>query len=191
MSEFPSPRPALDVAASKAPSSSHGVTVKGFYLSALVRELASQGHHLTTPGNYRDFADYPLSQAKELVDETGQRLYPHERKGEAQRRVGWIIYPTLLSTMVGRVIFGSLGDDLPAVLRIAGRGFEVSLSRGRYEPVHIAANAAYVRVRDFPLYPDTFLRGVFEGVLAHYNAGEGKVDVRKLSPTDVDFNLSW
>lgn len=190
-SEFPPARGAVDVRTSKTPSSPSDVTVKGFYLSALVRELASHGHHLTTRASFRDFGDYPLAQAKEMLDETAQRLYPHERKGEAVRRVGWIIYPTLLNTMVGRVIFGSLGDDLPAVLRIAGRGFEVSLSRGRYEPARIGARDAHVRVRDFPLYPDTFLLGVFEGVLARYGLDDGKVFARKLSPTDVDFHLEW
>jgi uncharacterized protein (TIGR02265 family) len=191
MSSIPPSRAATDVRTSKAPSSPTDVTVKGFYFSALVRELASNGQHLTPRASFRDFADYPLSQAKELLDETAQRLYPHERKNEGLRRVGWIIYPTLLNTMVGRVIFGSLGDDLPAVLRIAGRGFEVSLSRGSYEPVKINARDAHVRVRDFPLYPDTFLLGVFEGVLARYGFDEHKVDVRKLSPTDVDFHLEW
>ncbi|HEX5661322.1 MAG TPA: DUF2378 family protein [Polyangiales bacterium] len=188
MSESP---PAPDARTSKVPSSPTDVTVKGFYLSALIRELASHGHHLTSRTSYRDFANYPLAQAKELVDDAAQRLYPHERKNEGVRRVGWIIYPTLLNTMVGRVIFGSLGDDLPAVLRIAGRGFEVSLTRGSYEPVKIGARDACVRVRDFPLYPDTFLLGVFEGVLARYGFDEHKVVARKLSATDVDFYLEW
>ena len=53
--------------------------------------------------------------------------------------------------MVGRVIFGSLGDDVPAVLRAGERGFQVSISRGRYEPVYIRDREANVRVRDFPM----------------------------------------
>ncbi len=167
------------------------MTVKGFYLSALIRELASHGHHLTTRTSFRDFGDYPLELARELLDECAQRLYPHERKGEGLRRIGWIIYPTLLNTMVGRVIFGSLGDDLHAVLRAAGRGFEVSISRGRYELVSAGPNHAHVRMRDFPLYPETFLLGIFEGALASYGYGEAKVSARKLSLNDVDLHLEW
>jgi uncharacterized protein (TIGR02265 family) len=187
MSEFPTPQKALR----KAPSVPQEVTVKGFYLSALLRELASHGHHLTARSTFRDFADYPLTTARELLDETAQRLYPHERKQEALRRIGWIIYPTLLSTMVGRVVFGSLGNDLPAVFRIAARGFEISLTRGSYEPVTITARSAHVRVRDFPLYPDSFLVGVFEGMLAHYGFAEGRVDLRVLSAVNVDLYCRW
>lgn len=165
--------------------------MKGFYLSALVKELASHGQHLTNRASFRDFGDYPLALAKEMLDETAQRLYPQERKSEALRRVGWIIYPTLLSTMVGRVIFGSLGDDFPAVLRIASRGFEVSISRGSYEPIRIGERDAHVRVRDFPLYPESFLLGVVEGALARYNFEDGRVIVRKLSASDCDFFLEW
>ncbi|MET0285612.1 MAG: DUF2378 family protein [Polyangiales bacterium] len=188
MSEIP---PARESASRPSKAPAPNVTVKGFYLSALVRELASHGHHLTSRSSFRDFADYPLAQAKEMLDETAQRLYPHERKGEAMRRVGWIIYPTLLGTMVGRVIFGSLGDDLQAVLRVAGRGFEVSISRGRYELVAVGKNHAHVRVREFPLYPETFLLGVFEGALARYGYADAKVFARKLSLTDVDLHLEW
>jgi len=160
-------------------------------MRALVKELASQGHHITPAASYRDFGDYPVSAAYDLLLECKQRMYPQERRSEALRRLGWIIYPTLLSTMVGRVIFGSLGDDVPAVLRAAGRGFEVSISQVRYEPVEFGQRCATVRVYGFPLFPDCFLTGVFEGGLAHYGYDEGKVVARMLSPTDVELQLSW
>ncbi|MDB4986648.1 MAG: hypothetical protein JWN04_1826 [Myxococcaceae bacterium] len=175
----------------KRGSTTAGITVKGFYLRAVIKELANNGQHLTIATNYRDFGDYPLEVAHELLLESAQRLYPTQRRPEALRRIGWIMYPTLLSTMVGKVIFASLGNDLPTVLRIAGRGFEVSLTAGRYEAVRIGARDADVSVRDFPLYPESFLLGVFEGVLAHYGYGEGTVTAHVLSATDVDFHLAW
>jgi uncharacterized protein (TIGR02265 family) len=188
---MPSSPPTFSAARRLSRAPAAGATVKGFYLRALVRELASNGHHLTTHQSYREFSDYPVAAAHELLNECAERLYPQERKHEALRRVGWIIYPTLLSTMVGRVIFGSLGNDFPAVLRVASRGFEVSLSQGRYEAVHVGSNEARVQVRDFPLFPESFLVGVFEGALAHYGFVEGKVEVRVLSSMDVDLQLSW
>ena len=175
---------------SRPPPSASSVTVKGFYLTALTRELASQGHYLDGP-RFREFSDYPLEVAHQLVLECAQRLYPDERRSSALRRVGWIIYPTLLSTMIGRVIFGSLGDDVPAVLRAAGRGFEVSISEGRYEAVRITSQAAEVRVRNFHLFPDTFLVGIFEGLLARYGHAGAKVTPTLLSHCDVDLTMSW
>jgi len=175
---------------SKAPSTPHG-TAKGFYFRALLRELESQGQHLPDRPQYREFHDYPLADAHALLVECAQRLYPSLRRHEAMRRLGWIMFPTFLSTMVGRVIFGALGNDLVAVLRAGARGFEVSTSEGRYEVIELGEHAAHVRVRDFPIHPESFLVGVFEGLLAHYGFDEGKVQAIGITPTDYDYYLSW
>jgi uncharacterized protein (TIGR02265 family) len=166
-------------------------TVKGFYLRALLKELANHGHHIGSAGSYREFGDYPLTAAYELLLDCQQRMYPHERRSEGLRRLGWIIYPALLSTMVGRVIFGSLGNDLFALLRVAGRGFEVSISQVRYEPIELGERCAKVHVYDFPLFADCFLVGVFEGAFAHYGYDDAKVSARMLSSQDVELSLSW
>lgn len=167
------------------------ITCKGFYFRALHKELADNGHHLTQPNTYRDFGDYSLNEARELLLACAERMYPNERQEEALRRIGWIIYPTLLSTIVGKVIFGSLGGDVCAALRFAGRGFEVSISEGRYEAVRIGERDADVSIRDFPLFPSSFLVGVFEGALAHYGFADSRVRARVLSSRDVDLHLEW
>ncbi|MEY4513235.1 MAG: hypothetical protein RLZZ450_5357 [Pseudomonadota bacterium] len=173
------------------PRAASGVTVKGFYMRALIKELASQGHHANPAVSYRDFGDYPVAAAHDLLLDCKQRMYPNERPSEGMRRLGWIIYPTLLSTMLGRVIFGSFGNDLLAVLRAAGRGFEVSISQVRYEPMELNERSAKVHVYDFPLFPDSFLVGVFEGAFAHYGYDEAVVSARMLSTQDVELSLSW
>lgn len=175
----------------KPSSAALGGTAKGFYFRALLRELASQGHHLSPASNYRDFTDYPMDEARALLLECAQRMYPHEPRNEGLRRLGWIIFPTFLSTMVGRVIFGALGNDVHAVLRSASRGFEVSISEGRYEVIELADRGAHVRVRDFRLFPDSFLVGVFEGALAHYGYADAKVTPKPLNPGDFDYHLAW
>ena len=167
------------------------VTCKGFYFRALHKELSDNGHHLTHASHYRDFGDYSLAEANDLLLACAERLYPTERQDEALRRIGWIIFPTLLSTIVGKVIFGSLGNDVRAALRYAGRGFEVSISQGRYDAVRIGERDADVSIRDFPLYPATFLVGAFEGALAHYGFADARISVRVLSSRDVDMHLTW
>jgi uncharacterized protein (TIGR02265 family) len=180
-------RPSRAPSATTAPS----ITVKGFYLRALRKELSDNGHHLTTEASYREFGDYPISAAQELLRECTRRLYPSETRVEGLRRIGWIIYPTFLATMVGKVVFASVGNDIREVLRVAGRGFEISLSAGRYQAVRIGERDAYIAVRDFPLYPDSLLVGVIEGAFAHYGYAEAKVEPKVLSMTDVDYQLSW
>jgi uncharacterized protein (TIGR02265 family) len=174
-----------------AATTASAITVKGFYLRALLKELADNGHHLTTETSYREFGDYSINVAQELLRECTRRLYPSETRAEALRRIGWIIYPTFLQTMVGKVVFASVGNDVREVLRVAGRGFEISISAGRYQAVRIGERDAYITVRDFPLYPDSLLVGVIEGALAHYGHDDARVEPRVLSLTDVDYELSW
>jgi uncharacterized protein (TIGR02265 family) len=165
--------------------------VKGFYLRAFEIELASQGHPVATPGSYRDFGDYPLSLAAEILLDGASRLYPDEPRQVGLRRMGWIVYPTLLSTMVGRVVFGSLGSDLQAALSRASRGFEISISQGSCTVLQLAERKARLAVRSFPLHADSFVPGIFEGALAHYGHAEGRVESTLLSPMDVDLQLTW
>jgi len=168
-----------------------GATAKGFYFNALLRELSEQGHHLEEFGPYRDFSDYPITAALDLSLATVQRLYPTEHVREGIRRVAWSMFPTLLGTMVGRVVFGALGNDIMAVMRHANRGFEISLNMGRLEPKLIEPGLFELSVTNFQLLPDCFLVGVFEGSFAHYGH-ESEVLIRPgANPKDMDYLVRW
>lgn len=165
-------------------------TAKGFYFRALLREAEQAGQYLKGFGPYREFNDYPVAEAAALLLQCAERMYPLEPKGEGLRRLGWIIFPTLLQTMVGRVVFGALGNDILSVLRHAHRGFEVSLASGRCRATGLFEREGVLEVREFHLFPEHFLVGVFEGVLAHYGF-DGGVTWRPLSPVDADYRLTW
>lgn len=165
-------------------------TAKGFYLQALVDEAASQGHYLTEYGPYRDFNDYPQREAARLLHECATRLYPDEPVGEGLRRLGWAMFPTLLRTMVGRVVYGALGTDYVTVLPHTSRGFEISLGLGSCDTEVVNTRDAVLNVRDYYLFPEHFLVGVFEGVMTHYEL-EGSVRLRRLSSTDADYLQTW
>ncbi len=165
-------------------------TVKGFYPSAFLREARSNGHHFEGYGPYRDFKDYPQQEAISLIAECARRLYPDEPLREGIRRIGWSVFSILLSTMIGKVVFGALGDNIQAVVRMAPRGFEVSLTQGRCEVLRLAENEAELRVSDCHLFPDCFLVGVFEGTLAHYGK-DAQVTVRDATQSHCDYLVRW
>lgn len=165
-------------------------TVKGFYFSAFLREAASNGQHLEGYGPYRDFKDYPQTEGLRLVAECGRRLYPDEPLREAIRRLGWSVFPTLLSTVVGKVVFGSLGDNVPAVMRMVPRGFEVSLQGGRCEVVRVTEHEAELSVEECHLFPDCFVVGMFEGTLAHYGK-DSQVEVRNVRRGHCEYFVRW
>lgn len=165
-------------------------TGKGFYFSAFLREAVGSGQHLDGYGPYREFKDYPLREGIRLIAECARRLYPDEPIREAIRRIGWTVFPTLLSTMIGKVVFGALGDNIPAVVRMSPRGYEVSMNRGRCEVVRVTEREAEIRITDLYLFPDCFLVGVFEGTLAHYGK-EATVEIRNVSKGSCEYLVRW
>jgi uncharacterized protein (TIGR02265 family) len=165
-------------------------TSKGFYASAFLREATSNGQHLEGYGPYRDFKDYPQQENIRLIAECARRLYPDEPLREGIRRIGWSVFPILLSTMIGKVVFGALGDNIPAVVRMTPRGFEVSLNQGRCEVLHVAENEAELCVSDCYLFPDCFFVGVFEGALAHYGR-DAQILVRNAKAGSCEYLARW
>lgn len=165
-------------------------TVKGFYCTALLKEAASFGQHLNGYGPYREFKDYPQSEAIRLIAEVARRIYPDEPVREAIRRLGWIVFPTLLSTMVGKVVFGALGDNIQAVIRMAPRGFEVSMHDGEVELINVSEHESEVRIKNCFLFPDCFLVGVIEGTFAHYGK-DAQVTIRNPTPSSCEFLSRW
>jgi len=165
-------------------------TAKGLYFRALLQEAQSFGHFLEGYGPYRDFKDYPVAEACRLLEEVGQRLYPDETLRQALRRLGWVIFPTLLSTMAGRVVFGALGNDMTAVVANAYRGFEVSIADGQCEVLRAEQGQGHLRVSGFHLFPDCFLVGVFEGAFAYYDI-EVEIYLRSAGPFDCEYITFW
>ena len=167
-----------------------GATAKGIFYRALVREGQSVGQHFDGFGPYRDFKDYPLTEACRLLEEVGRRLYPDETLRSAIRRLGWVIFPTLLGTMPGRVVFGALGNDMAAVVANAHKGFEISVNDGRCEVLRVAPGLGHLRLTGFHLFPDCFLVGVFEGAFAHYGI-EPEIHVRSTGRYDCEYLFFW
>jgi uncharacterized protein (TIGR02265 family) len=177
----------FDAVAARTPARA---TAKGFYFRAFLRELAHFGHHLEGFGRYRDFSDYPLRDGVAVLRECATRMYGGEPPREGLRRLGWVVFPTLLSTMVGRVVFGALGNDMQAVARNAPSGFEVSLSHGRCQTLRVSERESELRVTNFHLFPESFLVGVLEGSGAHYGH-EVVVKLRQMGEHDYDFLCTW
>jgi len=93
--------------------------------------------------------------------------------------------------MVGRVVFGALGDNVLLVLANVSRGFEISMAGDTacecllLQPGHVE-----LRVSRCYLFPDCFMLGVFEGGMAHYGA-DARVSIRMEGPFDCEYLIEW
>ncbi len=97
-----------------------GAMVKGMQLQALLDECKRKGRPLERR-KYQSFLDYPgeelvLAQAAALV-------WPDEPAREGLRRLGRVVYPTLKSSLIGRVVFGAVGADVRLLWPLVSKGY--------------------------------------------------------------------
>ena len=166
------------------------VTVKGMFIKSLVDDVARAGVELDRP-RYRAFKDYPLTELMEVELQAARLLYPNATTRSALRRFGWDAFPTLMSTMIGRVIFAPVGRDMAAVIRLATRGYRVSLSDCEVRVVDTGEDRCVeVHLGRIYNFADSYQVGVFEGAIRHYGY-EPNVTVRRRSSSDIDLLVRW
>lgn len=167
------------------------ITVKGMFIQSLVDAVTSAGMSLEGRSRYSAFKDYPLTELMEVEVAAAGRLFPEVPLRRALRRFGWSAFPTLMSSMIGRVIFAPVGNNLRAAIKLAARGYRVSISHAKVSVEdHDDAQSVYVRLGDVFNFADSYQVGVFEGAVRHYGR-EPSVTIRRRSRADVDLLVRW
>lgn len=161
-------------------------TIKGMFLNDLLAHVAQAGGGALTDKRYVAFKDYPMREYVELAPRAAARAYPDAPVREGLRRIGRSAYPTLAETMIGRVIFGVLGKDLEAIMKVAARGYAVSQSPGTAEVLDVGPGRARVRLTNLYTFVDSFQLGVFEGaILACGRTGEVRAKVESIATAEI------
>ena len=166
--------------------------VKGMFINSVLEHAREHGVSVPGRGPYRSFKDYPLREALEIQLEVVERLYADRPVREGLRDLGRLAYPTLAHSMIGRVVFGPLGDNLPALFKIAAKGYALSQTVGRAEVLEVHHDSAVVRLTEMYDFPDCYQVGVFEGVLRHHkHRGDVKIRVVPDDPFTLDMWIRW
>jgi len=180
----------IDVAAQIAGTPENS-TVKGLFFQDVRDACATMGS-LPPEGRarYVPFIDYPMREYMDLVVAAAALVHPREPLRNGLRRLGRLAYPALARTLVGRTLFGVAGRDFGVVLSLASRAYAFCQKPGDVTLVERAEGRAKLRLRQIWNFPDTYQVGVFEGGLITLGL-RGVVQVRVLSPCDVDFEVTW
>lgn len=167
------------------------ITVKGMFIQSLLDAVTAAGMSLEGRSRYSAFKDYPLTELMEVEVAAAGRLFPELPLRRALRRFGWSAFPTLMSSMIGRVIFAPVGNNLRAAIKLAARGYRVSISHAKVSVEdRDDPQSVYVQLGDMYNFADSYQVGVFEGAAHHYER-EPTVTVHRRSRVDVDLLVRW
>lgn len=165
--------------------------VKGMYINTFLRCLDQHGIPHPEARRYLTFKDYPLREYMRMLLEACPKLYPECSVREALTRQGRLLYPTLIGSTVGKVIFAIAGRSWDAALPLASRGYEVSLTPGSATLIEQTPTSAVLALRDVYNFADSLQVGVMEGAMETFRI-EGTVTPRpKARACDVDLVMEW
>ncbi len=165
--------------------------IKGMYVRTFLTMLEQRRLPAPTTERYMVFKDYPLRDYMRMLLDACPAVYPDCSLREALKRQGRLVYPTLASSTVGKVIFAMAGSDWNAALPLASRGWEISLTPGSATLVDRTKTSAVLALRDIYNFPDTLQVGIIEGAMELFHVEGTVVAEPKGRICDVDLRINW
>jgi uncharacterized protein (TIGR02265 family) len=182
------PHAELDLEAVLARIPDHA-TVKGMYLNGVVKDARAQGVELEA-SRYVSLDDYPARDYHALVAQAAAKLHPDVPLREGLRRLGRSAFPTLRESMVGRMVFGVVGDDPAALFKLVSKAWSLSQNTVRAELISAEPGRVVVNMTGFDWFVDDFTLGIFEGVILS-TGHTPTVGVRHPRKLETDFECLW
>lgn len=171
-------------------------TVKGVLLRAIVERAARAGVQLeNVDSRYVAFKNYPLHEYIQLLATTAESWRPARPPRETLKELGSLVFPTVKSSLVGKVffsMFGNSAEEGTGALRVIAQAYKLVTNHARAELLTIddQAGHAVVRLEDVWSFPDCYHLGILEGAGRAYNPSVTCL-VRERSMSAVDIRLEW
>ncbi|MEO7327240.1 MAG: DUF2378 family protein, partial [Minicystis sp.] len=151
-----------------------GATCKGMFFidlfkhASAMRSPAEIAHAAGVPDRrYVAFRDYPMADNMRISVAVAAAGYPRLPTGEGLRRIGWTAFDTVLSTQIGRTLFGIFGTDAEALFVNWPKALKILLNFGDIRSHKVGPRAFVFEARAFPAFLETYQVGVLQGVLRH------------------------
>lgn len=179
----------FDLGAALARMPAHA-TGKGMFVKRLLRELACRELAHPFDNSFLPFQDVPLRTCAEVNVYAARVLHPGLPLPEALRRVARMSFETFQESLAAQLILTGTHHNPHPILALASRLVSYTTNVGTLQSLHVDATTRLIRARDSYLFSEYFGVGMAEGVL-HACKKRGQVQVKVLTPTDVDFLIRW
>ena len=126
----------------------------------------------------------------EVMLQAARTWWPGEPAREQIRRIGQIAFPTIERSLVGKVMFGALSGDVGQMLRLAPKGWSLSLSEAQVECIELRESHGVLRFAGIYSWLDCYEPGVLEGGLMAVGRS-GVVAMKTRSLSEADLYIAW
>jgi uncharacterized protein (TIGR02265 family) len=165
------------------------VAIKGMFFHSLLKEAARHQKHIEGD-SYIAFKSYPGHDYVRLSVKVAAAIYPELSLREGLRRMGQTVYPTLLQSMIGRVVFGALGGDVRAIMRLVPKGYSISSKVGEVVVKEVSDTHALLSFKEFYGFYDCYQVGVIEGAIL-FCKKKPDIKIRVLAPGQFEMLCHW
>ena len=163
--------------------------VKGMFFDDLKAILQEAG--TPWPRRYVGFKDYTEAEFNAVATAAARAAFPHLPPRQALHRLGLLAFPTLKTSLIGKVVFGVLGNDVAATFRAAGKGFEISTSACKVELLELLSNRCVLDIRGVSLPIEGYQLGVFEGAIVACQHTPDRARVQLETEYAGQLEVSW
>lgn len=164
-------------------------TVKGMFFQDIVDALRDVGKERAGV-RYHAFHDYSLRDFMVFLVDAARELHPDVPTREGLRRIGQKAYPVFADTRLGKVVFGVLGSNLAVIMKMAAKGYALSLNVGRAETLDSGNSHTRIHLKEIYCFIDSYQVGVFEGaILAAKRTPD--VSMRLISNSEAELLAQW
>lgn len=161
--------------------------VRGMLLRSAIKASTEATGVSPTEEKLGKLTSYPLTEILPLIVHCARTAFPGEPDGEALRRIGHQVFPTIRENAAVAFLFSIAGNDSPTAVKLAGRAFSM-LSSAAANVRQLHRDVTIVELRGAWIFPSYYSVGVFEGAMRHYGDA-GTVKVREHSLDEVDVVL--
>jgi len=142
-------------------------TIRGVFFSNLLA-MARASRCGLAPGTekkYHAFKEYSLVEHIRLLAEVATAVYPTLPLGEGLRQIGQRIYPMFAASLVGKVIFSTVGNNPSSVLAAGVKAYNVSASVGRVQIIELDDSHGHFYLENMFNFVEQYHVGIFEGAI--------------------------
>jgi uncharacterized protein (TIGR02265 family) len=165
-------------------------TVKGMYVGGLLQALDTMGVEAPRRERLHAFKDYPLRDYMDLLLDSALTLYPETTAHDGLLRLGRLAIPTFATSIIGKVIMGTVGRSWELGLKFVSRGYEVSLKPGKCVVAELGNGSALLQLRNIWNFGDSYQVGVIDGLM-DWCGVQGRIVAQVISRSDVDLKIEW